>query len=134
LQLACIIWFVSAVTASFLSCASLVVVACRAARSGETVEKRRRRTVAVWIANALLTNMVYGITGLVVLLWPQNRILLQLILIASVSAKGTLNGCAIFFSSRYSNEAIQDVAQLENLESRSYHVGVTGKVEIIPVP
>lgn len=130
------ILFGSATTAAFLSCASLAVVACRASRSGQAVATRQRRNAALWIANALLTNMVYGIVGFTCLLFPATSALLRCSFplgFIAVNAKGALNGYAIFYSSRYSNKAIADIGKLKNLDDHSFHVDLTGGVEAMEI-
>jgi hypothetical protein len=128
---------VNAIVTASVSCASLAAVARRAARCGSAGEKRQHRTAVIWIANALLTNMTFGILNLFGLIFLQRRTpernMLKQLGFLNLSAKGTLNCCAIFYSSRYSNEAVTDVARLKNPDPHSFHVDVSGRIDVIPL-
>jgi len=122
---------IGTLTATALSCACLVIVAYRGRHSSDTVAARHRRSAAVWIANALLSNVPMAIAGLAPFLLQQPQWFLWILVQGTVmSSKGALNTLAIFCSSRYSSMAtIQDVGRLDNPGSFNVHWG--GHEEII---
>lgn len=121
---------------SLLSMACLVVAVVRSRASGDVVKARCFLRAAAFATNALLTELPLTVvcTAKVILKTSGHGPLPPscfAFAFALVSLSGTANGCTFFCQSRYSNSAIQDVAQLSTV--RSAQVRLNNNVEEIPV-
>lgn len=116
---------VTGLVAATLSVTCYVVVACRARRCGDAVAKRHKRRAGAWVANALLTDVAMAIPKLVLWLRPHEAHAEQWFLFSccTMAPNGALNSYTVFWSSRYSNDTIEDIGRLEDPGSFDVRLG-----------